>query len=49
MLSIMWIRFIDVAVIELSSVEVMLITGTAGEKEISFKYFRYTGYCGNLL
>ena len=45
----MWIRFIDVAVTELSSVEAMLITGTAGEKEIAFKYFRYTGYCSNLL
>lgn len=49
MLSITWIRFIAVAVTELSSVEVMLITGTAGEKDIAFKYFRYAGYSGNLL
>lgn len=48
MLSIMWIRFIDVAVTELSSVETMLITVTAGEKEIVFKYVRYTDYFRNL-
>lgn len=44
----MWIRFINVAVTELSSVETMLITVTAGEKEIVFKYVRYTDYCRNL-
>lgn len=49
MLSIMWIRFIDVAVTELSSVEAMLITGTAGEKQIALKYIRFTGCGGNLL
>lgn len=49
MLSIMWIRFIDAAVTELSSVEAMLITDTAGEKEIAFKYIRFTSYCANLL
>lgn len=49
MLSLMWIRFIDVAVTELSSMEAMLITGTAGEKEVAFKYIRFTGYRGNLL
>lgn len=32
MLSIMWIRFIDVVVTELSSVETMLITVTAREE-----------------
>lgn len=45
MLSIMWIRFIDVAVTELSSVEAMLITGRAGEKEITFKNITCGGYC----
>lgn len=52
MLSIMWIRFIDVAVTELSSVKAMLITDTerkAREKEIAFKHIRFTGYCGNRL
>ena len=48
MLSITWIRFLDVAVTELSSVEAMLITGTAG-KEIAFKYFSNAGYSGILL
>lgn len=52
MLSIMWIRFIDVAVTELSSVKAMLITDTerkARENEIAFKHIRFTGYCGNRL
>lgn len=48
MLSIMWLRFINVAVTELSSVETMLITVTAGEKEIVLKYVRYADYCRNL-
>lgn len=37
MLSIMWIRFIDVAVTELSSVEAMLTMGSAGEMAIARK------------
>lgn len=45
MLSIMWIRFIDVPVTELSSVEAMLITDTAGEKEIAFRHITYWRYC----
>lgn len=49
MLSITRISFKDVTVTELSSVEPMLITGTAGEKEIAFEHIRYTGECGELL
>lgn len=37
MLSIMWIRFIDVCVTELSSVEAILIKGSAGEVVIHWK------------
>lgn len=38
MLSVMWIRFIDASVTELSFVEAMLITGSAVEKEGNVLY-----------